>query len=61
MASNIVSIYALFPCAAKLQYQKLHLTGIGVVIFAESLNCFGLAGIVQAIAALVLLMRWHSG
>jgi drug/metabolite transporter (DMT)-like permease len=36
----------------------LLLTAIGVVIFRESLNGFELAGIVLAIAALVLLIRF---
>jgi len=36
----------------------LLLTAVGVVMFRESLNYFELAGIVLAIAALVLLMRF---
>jgi small multidrug resistance pump len=36
----------------------LLLTAVGVVMFRESLNPFELAGIVLAIAALVLLMRF---
>jgi drug/metabolite transporter (DMT)-like permease len=36
----------------------LLLTGVGVVMFRESLNYFELAGIILAIAALVLLMRF---
>jgi multidrug transporter EmrE-like cation transporter len=36
----------------------LLLTAVGVVLFRESLNYFELAGIVLAIAALVLLMRF---
>ena len=36
----------------------LLLTAVGVVMFRESLNCFELAGIVLALAALVLLMRF---
>src|SRR5262245_52359876 len=36
----------------------LLLTAVGVVIFRESLNYFEVAGILLAIAALVLLMRF---
>ena len=36
----------------------LLLTAIGVVIFGESLNRYELAGIVLAVASLVLLMRF---
>ena len=36
----------------------LLLTAIGVVLFRESLNYFELAGIVLAVASLVLLMRF---
>ena len=36
----------------------LLLTGVGVVLFRESLNYFELAGIVLAVASLVLLMRF---
>ena len=36
----------------------LLLTGIGVVVFRESLNAYEVAGLVLAIASLVLLMRF---
>jgi drug/metabolite transporter (DMT)-like permease len=36
----------------------LLLTAIGVVLFRESLNYYELAGIVMAVASLVLLMRF---
>jgi drug/metabolite transporter (DMT)-like permease len=36
----------------------LLLTAVGVVMFRESLNYFELAGIILALAALVLLMRF---
>jgi small multidrug resistance pump len=36
----------------------LLLTAVGVVLFRESLNYFEVAGIVLAVAALVLLMRF---
>jgi multidrug transporter EmrE-like cation transporter len=36
----------------------LLLTGVGVVLFGESLNYYELAGIVLAVASLVLLMRF---
>jgi len=39
-------------------FMVLLLTAIGVVVFRESLNYFELAGIVMAVAALVLLMRF---
>jgi drug/metabolite transporter (DMT)-like permease len=35
----------------------LLLTAVGVVVFRESLNRFELAGIVLAVASLILLMR----
>jgi multidrug transporter EmrE-like cation transporter len=36
----------------------LLLTAVGVVLFGESLNYYELAGIVLAVASLVLLMRF---
>ena len=36
----------------------LLLTAVGVVVFRESLNHFELAGIVLAVASLILLMRF---
>jgi small multidrug resistance pump len=36
----------------------LLLTAVGVVVFRESLNHYELAGIVLAVASLVLLMRF---
>jgi len=39
-------------------FMVLLLTAIGVVVFRESLNYFELAGIVMAVTALVLLMRF---
>jgi drug/metabolite transporter (DMT)-like permease len=37
----------------------LLLTGVGVVAFRESLNSYEIAGLVLAIASLVLLMRFN--
>jgi small multidrug resistance pump len=36
----------------------LLLTAIGVVLFRESLNCYEIAGLVMAIASLILLVRF---
>jgi drug/metabolite transporter (DMT)-like permease len=36
----------------------LLLTAVGVVLFGESLNRYELAGIILAVASLVLLMRF---
>jgi drug/metabolite transporter (DMT)-like permease len=36
----------------------LLLTAVGVVLFRETVNCFEVAGIVLAVASLLLLMRF---
>jgi drug/metabolite transporter (DMT)-like permease len=41
-------------------FMVLLLTGIGVVLFRESLNYYELTGSVLAVASLVLLMRFAS-